>query len=293
MDAGELGPERKLYIREFVARYGHLLALNWNLGEENTQTVGQQRDMAQFIHDTDPYHHLIVTHTGGGWGFHLKVYPHLLGDQSALTGASLQTRDVMDTHRFVEHWVRESGRSGKPWIVCNDEQDLGAYGTPPDPGYGGYQQKVGPTIHQIRKYALWATLMAGGGGVEYFFGTRHPQGDLDCEDWRSREKTWSYARKAHEFFINEQIPFWEMSNADDLVGNPEHDNSRYCFAQPDKLYLVYLPEGGIGSLNLASAAGNFEVNWFNPRTGGDSCRRYRESRPRRKRRFDWRASGRC
>ena len=38
LDGGNLGPERRLYLREMVARFGYVLALNWNLGEENTQT---------------------------------------------------------------------------------------------------------------------------------------------------------------------------------------------------------------------------------------------------------------
>ena len=38
-------------------------------------------------------------------------------------------------------------------------------GAPPDPGFEGYEQQEGPTIHDIRKYALWATLMGGGAGI--------------------------------------------------------------------------------------------------------------------------------
>ena len=38
LDGGKLGAERKLYCRELIARFGHDLALNWNIGEENTQT---------------------------------------------------------------------------------------------------------------------------------------------------------------------------------------------------------------------------------------------------------------
>ena len=49
LDGGDLGIERKLYCRELVARFGHNLALNWNLGEENTQTTDQQRAMADWI----------------------------------------------------------------------------------------------------------------------------------------------------------------------------------------------------------------------------------------------------
>ena len=39
LDDGFVGPERMLYYRELIARFSHLLALNWNLGEENTQTT--------------------------------------------------------------------------------------------------------------------------------------------------------------------------------------------------------------------------------------------------------------
>lgn len=267
LDEGETGRERKLYLRELVARFGHALALNWNLGEENSQSVAQQRDMAQFIADIDPYHHLIVTHTPGAWSGHQKIYPHLLGDQSALTGASLQTRYIEDTHRFVQHWVSASAAAGKPWVVNNDEQALGGTGVPPDPGYSDYVQTEGPTIHDIRRYALWGTLMGGGGGVEYYFGYKHPQSDLDAEDWRSRERSWDYARYALEFFTTHKIPFAEMASADELVRNPEHNNERYCLTNPGSLYLVYLPHGGDVELDLRATDGTFSLQWFNPRLG--------------------------
>ncbi|MEM9364696.1 MAG: DUF5060 domain-containing protein, partial [Planctomycetota bacterium] len=41
LDGGDLGTQRKLYCRELIARFGHNLALNWNLGEENTQSTAQ------------------------------------------------------------------------------------------------------------------------------------------------------------------------------------------------------------------------------------------------------------
>lgn len=266
-DEGETGRERKLYLRELVARFGHALALNWNLGEENTQTIQQQRDMAQFIADIDPYDHLIVNHTRGHWEGHQKVYPHLLGDQSALTGVSMQTRYIEDTHFMVQHWVTESAAAGKPWVVNNDEQALGGTGVPPDPGYGDYVQTEGPTIHDVRRYALWGTLMGGGGGVEYYFGYKHPQSDLDAEDWRSRGRSWDYARYALEFFANHKIPFAEMTSADELVRNSHHNNERYCLTKPGSLYLVYLPHGGDVELDLREAKGTFTVQWFNPRLG--------------------------
>jgi hypothetical protein len=270
LDAGDLGPERKLYLRELIARYGYLLALNWNLGEENTQTPDQQREMAAFIRNTDPFGNHIVIHTYPNE--QERVYLPLLGEQSVLTGASLQN-SYDTTHARTVRWVAASERSGRPWVVANDEQGPAGLGVPPDPGFAGWNgldAKGNPvqTLHDIRKYTLWGNLMAGGAGVEYYFGYAPPHSDLDLEDFRSREKTWEYARIALDFFRTHKVPFWEMEPADALVGNAGHDNSRYCFARPGQLYLVYLPRGGSADLDLSGASGDFSVSWFDPRSGG-------------------------
>ncbi len=271
LDGGDLGPERKLYCRELIARFGHALALNWNLGEENTQSAAQQRAMAQYIHDTDPYQHLIVVHTYPNWQD--KVYPELIGGKSVLTGASLQNA-WSQAHQRTLKWVTESARAGKPWVVANDEQNPAELGVPPDPGYEGFDgNAVGKdgksyTLHDIRKLCLWGTLMAGGAGVEYYFGYKLPQNDLVCEDWRSRDKSWNFCRIALEFFPANRIPFWEMQNADACVGNPDNANTRFCLAKRGQVYLVYLPDGGTTDIDLAGIEGAFAVQWFNPRTGG-------------------------
>lgn len=271
LDGGANGPERKLYFRELIARFGRHLALNWNLGEENTQTPDEHRAMAQFIRDTDPYLHNIVIHTYPN--MQERVYEPLLGNGSALTGASLQNM-WDETHARTVHWIKASARTGRPWVVANDEQGSARTGVPPDPGYRGFsgttsEQGYEPyDIHAIRKHTLWGNLMAGGAGVEYYFGYRLAENDLVAEDFRSRDKSWDYCRIALEFFKDEKIPFWEMENADELVGNFSHDNSLYCFASRSELYLVYLPHGGKATLDLTLAPGEFNVSWFNPREGG-------------------------
>ncbi|MCX7826344.1 MAG: DUF5060 domain-containing protein [Verrucomicrobiae bacterium] len=271
LDGGRLGPERKLYCRELIARFAHNLALNWNIGEENTQSPGEIRDMARYLHLTDPYKHHIVIHTFPNQQD--KVYPPLLGERSHLTGASLQN-GWSQAHQRVLKWVTESARAGKPWVVANDEQNPAELGVPPDPGYEGFDGKaVGNdgkayTLHDIRKLCLWGALMAGGAGVEYYFGYKLPQNDLLCEDWRSRDKSWDYGRIALEFFTANKIPFWDMTSANTLVGNAENKNTRFCFAKPGELYLVYLPNGGTAELALSAANGKFTVKWFNPRIGG-------------------------
>lgn len=272
LDCGNLGVERKLYLRELIARFGYELAMNWNIGEENSQTSEQQKDMAQFIHNTDPYHHHLVIHTFPDWQD--RVYQPLLGDQSFLTGASVQN-SWTSVHKRILHWISESEKSGKQWVVANDEQNPHYTGVPPDSGYQHFKGIACPekgsrpyTLHDIRKYVLWGTLMAGGAGVEYYFGYKLPQNDLNCEDWRSRDQSWNYCRIALDFFNNNNIPFWEMQNENSLTGNDHNENTIYCIAKKDKLYIVYLPEGGSAILDLGDIYSVFRVHWYDPRKGG-------------------------
>jgi len=272
LNGGDLGVERKLYLRELIARFGYELALNWNLGEENTMSTPQQQAMAEFIRATDPYTHHIVMHTHPEDAAQDAAYVPLLGSRSALTGVSLQIA-AERVHERTLRWVKASAEAGRPWVVANDEQGSANIGTPPDPGYAGFngrdpQGRPIITIHDIRKYTLWGNLMAGGAGVEHYFGYQLPDNDLTMESFRSREKTWEYGRIAVSFFHRERIPFWEMTNADPLAGNAAHDNSRYVLAKPGVIYLVYLPTGGTANLDLSGVAGTFRVRWFDPRSGG-------------------------
>ena len=104
--------------------------------------------------------------------------------------------------------------------------------------------------------------------MEYYFGYTLPQNDLGCQDWRSRDESWKYAGIALDFF-NQHIPFWEMKNQNDLIGNPENTNEKYCLAKPGEMYLVYLPSGGTTDLNLENLNHSYSIRWFNPRTRGE------------------------
>lgn len=272
LDGGKLGVERKLYLRELIARFGHNLALNWNLGEENTQSTEEQIAMLDYLAAIDPYDHNRVLHTFPNQ--QEKKYMPLIGDRSKLTGLSLQNSGIQDTHWQTVKWVELSEESGKPWVVAFDESGSAAHAQCPDLGYKGYDGhdrtgKMTYTEHEVRKQTLWGHLMGGGAGVEYYFGYQYVENDLVCEDWRSRDHSWDYCRIAINFFHDHDIPFWEMHNHDALVGNTEHDNSKYCFAMPGETYLVYLPSGGTTDLDLSQASGEFGVQWFNPRSGGE------------------------
>jgi hypothetical protein len=72
--------------------------------------------------------------------------------------------------------VNKSKETGKPWVVAIDE--------PGDARNALITDKENPTHDNARKNALWGMFMAGGAGVEWYFGYDHPESDLTCENWR-------------------------------------------------------------------------------------------------------------
>ncbi|MCR9244169.1 MAG: DUF5060 domain-containing protein [bacterium] len=250
LDGGSLGVERRLYYRELVSRFGHHLALNWNLGEENTNTTGQRIAFAQYFRDVDPYDHHIVVHTYPGQKN--AVYTPLLGAASDLTGASLQS-GPSSVFGDTLSWRQRSATAGKPWVCANDEQGNAQTGIRPDAN--------DPTHDGSREDVLWGNLMAGGAGIECYFGYGYAHSDLTCQDFRSRDVWWDQCRHALEFFTANRVPYWDMANSDALV------NAGHCLAGADQ-FVVYLPNGGSPTLDLTSRTGTFAVRWFDPRNGG-------------------------
>lgn len=250
LDGGALGTQRKLYYRELVARFGHHLGLVWNLGEENSNTDAQRKAFGTCIRSIDPYDHPIAAHT---YPTELDlVYTPLLGHE-AVDAASLQIGHVTNVHSAATKWIAQSAQAGRPWVVTLDEIGPAGAGVAPD--------SVDPKHDTVRRHALWGTLMAGGAGVEWYFGYNYAHNDLNAEDFRSRDKVWDQTRYALEFF--EQLPFESMTAANHLTAS----TSDWVFAKAGQVYVVYLPWGGSATLDLGPAANTYSVRWFNPRSG--------------------------
>jgi hypothetical protein len=261
MDGGALGRERMLYYRELIARFGHHLALNWNLGEENTNTEAQQKAFAQWFYDNDPYRHNVVLHTYPG--DKSTVYTPLLGSNSRLTGLSLQTNQADFRNVFSDtlSWVQNSAGAGVPWVVACDEPGDAQHALRPAGDEGN-------SWIDGRKNALWGNIMAGGAGVEFYFGYGHAHSDLTCQDFRSRDGFWDTCRHALNFFRNHHVPFQDMVHANSLVSGAGNNANR-CLAKTGEAYVVQLYNGGSHTLDLsAEPAAPFIVRWFDPRNGG-------------------------
>jgi hypothetical protein len=250
LDSGTLGVQRKLYYRELVARFAHALGLVWNLGEENDNRPEDRMDFTDYIRALDPYDHPIALHNHSG--DLTGAYGALLGSHLEL--ATLQS-DLFSIPFDVQTLVDESEIAARPWTVNFSEQGPANDGAVPD--------AVDFWHDSIRKEGLWPTLLGGGGGCEWYFGYAHPNNDLDCEDFRSRDNLWLLSARALDF-LRDHVPFDEMEHAD-LLTNLSGPS---VLAKRGEFYLVYLPFGGPVSLDFGNEVGPFLVSWFNARDGG-------------------------
>jgi hypothetical protein len=262
LDNGGTGLYTKLYYRELIARFGHHLALNWNLAEETgdwTETpptfpldAPERIRLAEYISSIDPYQHHLVIHNGA-W------FTPLYGPKTQFTGASLQTNkpDFSRVHTQTLKVLEEAKEAGKVWAVAVDE--------PGDAQHSLITDEEDPEHDNARKNGLWGAMMAGAWGTEWYFGYKHPHSDLTCQDFRSRDLFWDQGKICLDFFNKNKIPFWEMESDDSLISS-EGD---YVLAKPGNSYVVYLKNGGVSTLDLENSQGEFEIFWFNPRKGGE------------------------
>ncbi|WDQ19239.1 DUF5060 domain-containing protein [Rhodopirellula sp. P2] len=80
-------------------------------------------------------------------------------------------------------------------------------------------------------------------------------------------------------FMEEHLPFWEMSPADELVegestlkvglgAGKSFPLDAQVFCKPGHVYAIYYPTASkTGQLDLSSDDGKFQAKWYNPRTG--------------------------
>lgn len=249
LDGGNLGNTRKLYYRELIARFAHNPAVIWNLGEENSNTDVQRKDFAKYIHQTDPYGHMVTVHNI----LYEQVFKPLQG-YPWIDGASIYIEKTENAHIQTLKFLRDSERAARPWVCFIDEITPDEEGALPDENDYWHDR--------IRKQVLWGNLMAGGAGVEWYMGYNYPNNDLTLEDFRSRDHLWDLTRYAVEFF-RKYLPFSEMKNSDSLITS----GNGYCMALSDSIYSLYLPSGGSASIRLEREA-DYVVRWYNPRTGG-------------------------
>lgn len=240
-----LSIERKLYYRELVARFGHHLSIQWNIGEENTNSDLERIAFANYIKSLDPYDHPIAIHSV--FDEASTYFDRLLG-QAGYDAASIQGLG----NRYNE-WAIElradSDSAGRKWAIYGDEQ---APEVQPDAS----------NIDKLREI-YWDQLLGGGAGVEWYFGYQDTFGDVQSEDFRPVEILWQQTALARQFW-QQYVPYFEMQ-----PNNALGQTNTRVFHRAADLFLMYIPVGGSKQLDITGAVGKLPIQWFDPRNGGE------------------------
>ncbi|MEO1313388.1 MAG: DUF5060 domain-containing protein, partial [Pseudomonadota bacterium] len=254
---GPLDVERLIYMREMVARFGHNNGLQWNLGEENTNTPAEREAMASFLEEIDPYGHLVVIHSFPSQID--QVYNPLLGYDD-FDGTSFQTTAQNIRNETIE-FRDKSAANGDPWVLAWDEDSSG--NAIIDPGSNNPESANEKTLRE----GLWGSLTAGGSGVNWYLkGSSGHSFDQNIDDFKGFSSLWGWTEAATDFF-NTYIPFWEMKQDDGATLN----TNDFVMAKEGEYYVSYLGYGEAGDVRFDLRGQNgetFDVFWYDPRNGG-------------------------
>lgn len=243
---------RKIYYREMIARFGYLNALVYNIAEESNWDSGgdqftaeQIEEAATFIKQLSPYNDLISVHNGPSNND--QIFGQLLDlpGNTPLTALSVQGNyaNASVGHGRMLNWLNASRQAGTPWVVRYTEP---------------FSSSANPDLEDWTDSSLWAAFMAGAPGVHYYHGGGQ---DVNNEDYTQNQAFFERMRFTREFFVNNDIPFQDLLNRNELIGEG------YLLTDEQDYYIAFLPSGGNTTVQLP--AGDYEQGWYSPRDGGN------------------------
>jgi hypothetical protein len=261
-DNGELGPERKLFYRELVARFGHHNGMQFNIGEENDYGTERRIEFARFIKAVDPYDHPVAVHTHSGK--ERQTYDPLLeklaaGEEIGIDMTSFQGgRSRKEMAELMAYFREASAEVGHPWVMSYDEPQ--SIHNDRDDEEKGYPM--------ARRHKMWPAYMGGAGGFEWYVQKDGGGHSLDqaIDDFSQMDVAllWSgYARD----FLYKLGSLRHVEPAHDLADAARGET--YVLARSGLAYAIYNDSCGEGfTIDLSAVSGFFAVRWFDPRHGG-------------------------
>ena len=242
-----LGRIRKLYFREMLARFGHHLAFQLDLGEENDFTNEQLQEQAAWLKMLDAYDHPVATHNRTK-----ELIPRwtaLVGDANFDMTAVQADFGNQEIYKFIKEWREKSAAAGNPLVISGDE----IHGTMTDYDKGRVEK-------------MWPWYISGGGGYEWYL--KKPENhnyDQVIDDYRITKTMPKHIGIAVNELI--KLPLLEMAPHNELLVDMPKG---YCLAQPGVVYAIYDQRKGTSfQLDLSGIEDTFTVQWLNPREGGD------------------------
>jgi len=232
------------------------------------QHVAYMKKIVDTVDDLDNVLYEVVNEGGGkDWDWWVVDTMHKLETEKGkrhpvgLTGAGVERMEEMMAS--PAEWVSPFGRQflfdppawdGKK-VSVNDTDHLWGHG-----GTVSWAWKCLVRGHNTLLMDSWDPI-AGGPCPEVNWGPRpgYPLRDLNRrDDW-----TWEPVRKAIGFTRG----YAQRMDLATMTPQNELASTGYCLANPEREFLVYLPEGDQASVDLSHAQGRFSVEWMHPADG--------------------------
>ncbi len=225
--------EQRLY-RYAVARLAAFANVWWDLGNEHNEYRGPEwaAEIGGRMKAGDPYDRLCSAHAYADWAYDDQPWADFIITQQYGTCAE------------VNAWALKYAAIPKPYV----NEEYGYEGGRDAPGHGMSTDWVRRGHWSIALAGGYATYGDWSAGTPFYTGT--------VGDGRAP------AQLRHLREVFEGLPFPLMQPHNDLVGE-----NAFCLAQPGKVYLVYLPDGGETTLRVPPGTPGYTLTWVNPRTG--------------------------
>jgi hypothetical protein len=243
--------DERRYIRNAVARLAAYSNITWDLGDDvdGFRNDAWTHETGTFLYELDPYHHLATSH---------PVDNRHQDRSSSWFGMT----SFQQWERPIHAWMLEQRikqiATGRIIPQVNEE-----YGY--EDHYPGWTPHKAPAYSaDANRLAAWEIAMAGGyqtTGETARRGTgMSPDtggGWINGRGDDTMKMLNGYAHMVH-FFMS--FEWWKTDPHDELV-----NNGAFCLAEPGHQYVIYLSHGGDVTVRLDP--GQYEVKWFNPRSG--------------------------
>jgi len=221
---------QKAYVRNVVARLAPYWNIVWNIAFEwhEFMSPAEVKRLADYVRSLDPWNHLIGVHDQGPYSSGTQMASNLHVDFATLQYSAGTCGDALTASKFVQKFAND-------WPIYAQEVC-----------WEGLNKL---TADQVRKGA-WGVVL-GGGILNYAEQFDQVYGNGKC---------FPYLEIVFDFI--ESIPYYQMQPHNELV-----NSACICFAKLGERYVCYSQNGELIRLDLTSAAGEYEAEWLNPRSG--------------------------
>jgi hypothetical protein len=236
--------------------------------EVRAQQAIYLRKIVDTVDDLDNVLYEVVNEGGGkDWDWWVVDTVHKLESAKGkrhpvgLTGGGAESVESMLAS--PAEWISPAGRQflfdppawdGKK-VSVNDTDHLWGHG-----GTAVWAWKSFLRGHNTLLMDAWDPI-AGQPCPEVNWGPRpgFPNRDLNRRD----DPTWEPVRRA----LGYTRQYADRIDLASMTPNDELASTRYCLANPEREFLVYLPEGDSVTVDLTRAGGQLTVEWTNPENG--------------------------